>query len=107
MKPLKSWNDTKTAPKDGTLILADVGLPWPVVAVWNSHRVQGVTVMLFNDAVHETSQSNHIIIKEGGYCAEVGEDEWDELNPLEQIELVCEAGEHVGDLAELLTRWHE
>ena len=37
MKPFNSWNDPKTAPKDGTLILADVGFPWPVAAVWNSH----------------------------------------------------------------------
>ena len=31
------WNPPESAPKDGNLILADVGMPWPVVAVWNSH----------------------------------------------------------------------
>jgi hypothetical protein len=36
MKPLKSWKSPESAPKDGTLILADVGLPWAVVAVWNT-----------------------------------------------------------------------
>lgn len=33
----QKWNYPESAPKDGTQILADVGLPWAVVAVWCSH----------------------------------------------------------------------
>lgn len=32
----QKWNSPESAPKDAQ-ILADVGYPWPVVAVWNSH----------------------------------------------------------------------
>lgn len=29
------WQAPDTAPKDGTIILADLGWPWPCAAVWN------------------------------------------------------------------------
>ena len=32
------WNPPESAPKDGNPILADVCLPWAVVAVWNTYE---------------------------------------------------------------------
>ena len=29
------WQPPETAPKDGSTFLADVGYPWPVLAVWS------------------------------------------------------------------------
>jgi len=34
---MSKWKSPKSAPKNGTTILANVGLPWAVVATWNSH----------------------------------------------------------------------
>lgn len=31
------WNSPETATRDGNPIIANVGYPWPVVAVWNEH----------------------------------------------------------------------
>ena len=36
------WNSPESAPKDGSLILADVGLPWAVVAAWNTYEEKWV-----------------------------------------------------------------
>lgn len=34
---LFSWQPPETAPKDGTLILADMGWPWPCLACWDEY----------------------------------------------------------------------
>jgi len=73
-----------------------------LASAWESQRVQGVTVMLFNDGVHETQDGNHIMCKDAGYCAEVREADWWELSDMQKIELVCEAGEHIGLMAEAM-----
>lgn len=46
MKKPTKWNDPKTAPKDGTMILGDFGFPWPLVAAWNEHDEKWVTASL-------------------------------------------------------------
>ena len=35
---VEKWKIPETAPKTGEQILADVGLPYPVVCVWNKHQ---------------------------------------------------------------------
>jgi hypothetical protein len=41
-----NWRLPETAPKDGTIILADFGWPWPFVAVWNNYDEKWSTVAL-------------------------------------------------------------
>jgi len=76
-----------------------------LASVWNSRRVRGVTLMLFIDAVHETQDSNHIIMKDAGMVGECAQSEWSGLTDEQRIELVCECGEKVGDFAEALILW--
>ena len=33
------WKIPQTAPKDGSMILADFGWPYPVLAAWNGHQM--------------------------------------------------------------------
>ena len=35
MRGDNGWLSAETAPKDGTVILADIGYPWAIPAVWN------------------------------------------------------------------------
>ena len=39
---MSDWQKPETAPKDGTVIIADVGYPWARATVWNSHREEWV-----------------------------------------------------------------
>jgi hypothetical protein len=56
------WLDKKTAPKDGAIILADVGLPWAVVASWNQPENRWVyancLIGLYEGRWHDTYFEN-------------------------------------------------
>lgn len=43
---LAGWEIPETAPKDGTVILADFGWPWPVPAAYSTHDENWVTALL-------------------------------------------------------------
>ena len=36
------WRSMKTAPKNGSAILLDIDMPWPVVACWSEHEKRWV-----------------------------------------------------------------
>lgn len=40
------WNPPDTAPRDMSSFLANVGMPWPVLAVWNEVQGQFCTTEL-------------------------------------------------------------
>ena len=37
---MSCWQPAETAPKDGNPVIADIGLPFAVLAVWNEHEQQ-------------------------------------------------------------------
>ena len=41
-KDVEIWKIPETAPKTGEQILADIGLPYPVVASWNPYQKEWV-----------------------------------------------------------------
>lgn len=43
---LGDWLPPETAPRDGSVILADTGYPWPVLAVWSDFAESWVTTEL-------------------------------------------------------------
>ena len=43
------WKDPETAPKDGSVILADTDLPWAVTAAWSGHYGEWVVASLLVD----------------------------------------------------------
>jgi len=42
----EAWLPPETAPQDGSVILADTGYPWPVLAVWSEYAENWVTTEL-------------------------------------------------------------
>lgn len=55
MKP--TWQSPKTAPRNGTLIMADFGYPWPCLAVWNSYEEKWTSTM-FNAQEMENGKTD-------------------------------------------------
>ena len=63
-------NTPKTAPKDGSIFLADMGLPWLVVCMWNA-------------AVDKWVYANpQINLYEGEWNDSYFESEWDDESEL-------------------------
>lgn len=46
---MNKWNPAESAPRDGRVILADVGYPWTVMAAWNGCDERWVYAMLQAD----------------------------------------------------------
>jgi hypothetical protein len=41
-----AWRDADSAPKDGTIIIAHFGWPWPVTAIWDPENEEWSTAQL-------------------------------------------------------------
>ena len=65
------WVAAELAPKTGEQILANVGLPWPVMACWNAHDSQWSYANLqinmmegeYNDPYFETESAHNYVLK--------------------------------------------